>query len=188
MLAFRSQVGMGHKTEDAETVVDGHEHDTVGGEFLAVELRLGAPAFTVAAAVDPVSDGEFRIRIAGCGRPDVQVQAVFTALGLLAISPLGEITAGIVDGLVAGMAEAVGDEDAVPRHDGLRFLPPEIADGRSGIRNAPVHGHAGDVRGDALDLAAFDGQDRAGFLSRTGSKQHGRKENDDFFHNTWVLG
>jgi hypothetical protein len=71
---------MGEETEHAETVVDGHEDDAVRGELLTVELGLGAPAFAVAATVDPVSDGEFRVGLAGSGGPDIEVQAVLAEL------------------------------------------------------------------------------------------------------------
>ena len=183
MRALGRQLGMGQEAEDTETVVDGHEDHAVVGEFLTVELGLGAPAFAVAAAMDPVSDREFLAGLAGRRRPDVQVQAVLTALGLLAIAPLGEIAAGIVDGLVAGMAEAVRLHHAVPRNDGLRFLPAQVADRRRSVRDAFVRDDTGDVGRHTLDLTTFDGQHRDLCLCLARGKQQGRKGQEiEFLH------
>ena len=185
--AFGRQLGMGQEAEDAEAVVDGHEHHAVVGELLTVELGLGAPAFAVAAAMNPVRDREFLAGLAGGRRPDVQVQAVFTALRFLAIAPFGEIAAGIVDGLVAGMAEAVGLHHAVPRNDGLRFLPAEVANRRRGVRDAFVRDDTRDVGRHALDLTTFDGQHRDLCFRLARGKQQGRKGQEiEFLHITEV--
>jgi hypothetical protein len=112
--------------------------------------------------MDPVSDRELGVRLAGSGGPDIEVQAVLAEGSLFTIAPLEGVTAGIVDGLEAGMTETVGHLHAVPRNDGLRSLPTEISDRRSGIRDAFVSGNTGNVGSDTLHLTTFDGQNRAG--------------------------
>ena len=155
--ALGGKLRMSEEAEDAETVVDGHEDDAVRGELLTVELGLGAPAFAIAAAMDPVSDREFRVGLAGSGGPDIEVQAVLAEGSLFTVAPLEGVTTGIVHGLEARMTETVANLHAVPRNDGLRSFPTEIAERRSGIRDALVSGNTGNVGSDTLHLSTFDG-------------------------------
>ena len=94
----------------------------------------------------------------------MEVEAVLAEGSLFTVAPLEGVTARIVHGLEAGMTETVADLYAVPRNDGLRSFPTEIAKRRSGIRDAFVSGNTGNVGSDTLHLTAFDGQNRAGLF------------------------
>ena len=167
VLVLRDQVGMRHESEHAEAVVDGHEDHVLGSELVTVELGLEAPAFAQSSAMDPHGDRKLGVRLSRCGRIDVEVQAVLAVRGLLAIAPFIGIASGIVRDLESGMAEPVTYLHTLPRNDGLRLFPAQLADRRSGIRYALVHIDTFLLGGfDALDLAAFDGQDRIVLLAR----------------------
>ena len=175
---------MRHEAEDAEAVVDGDQDDVLGGPFLRVELRLGAPSLAIAAAVDPHGHGGLAVHLARVLGPHVQIQAVLAALLLFAITPLREIVARIVDGLVARMAEFVGLQDALPGHHRLRRFPAQVADGRRGIRDPLVDEDAVEVGGDTLHLSPFDVEDGADFFGTIACAQrHGQgeqREESDF--------
>ena len=178
---LRGELGMGEKAERAYAVVEGNEDDILRRPLLAVELRLGAPAFAHATAEDPHGHREFLIRLAGRLGPHVQIQAVFAVGRLGAVAPLGGVAAGVVRRLERRMAEGVADFHAFPRHDGLRRLPAVLADGRRGERNAAEHGDARNIGRHALDLPTLDRQDGAlGFLRARGHRQGARKDQDSF--------
>ena len=172
---------MGEEAERAHAVVEGNEDDVLRRPLLAVELRLGAPAFAHAAAEHPHGHRELLLRLAGRLGPYVQIQAVLAVGRLRAVAPLGGVAAGVVRRLERRMAEGVAHFHALPGHDGLRRLPAVLADGRRGERNAAEHGDAGDVGRHALDLPALDRQDGAlGFLRARGHCQGARKDQDSF--------
>ena len=179
---------MGEEAERAHAVVERDQDHVLGRELLAVELRLGAPAFAEAAAEDPHAHRQLLVRLAGRLGPYVQIQAVLAVRGLGAVSPLGGVAAGVVRGLERRMAEGVARADAFPRHDRLRLLPAELAEWRGGVRNAAVDGDAGKVGRDALDLAALDGEDGAvdGLLG-AGRKGQGARKDQDSFHGIGVF-
>ena len=78
-----------------------------------------------------------------------------------------------MNGLIAGMAEAVAQAHRVPSHHGLRLFPTQVSDGSSGIGNTFVDKHAGEVSSDTLNLAAFNGQHGSfGFLLGSAAHQH----------------
>ena len=151
---------MGKEAEHSETVVDGHEDHALACPGLRVELRLGTPAFAVTAAVDPESHRELGVGLARSRSPDVEVETVFTVRGLGAIAPLGGVAALIVNRLVAGMSEPVADLHSLPRNHRLRCLPPEFVNRRCRIRDATVNVHTFTLRKYALNLSAFNGEDR----------------------------
>ena len=64
---------MGKEAEHAETVVDGNEDYAFFRPGLGVKLRLGAPAFAIAASVNPESDREFCVGNTGLRGPDIQI-------------------------------------------------------------------------------------------------------------------
>ena len=165
---LRGEFRMGEEAEGTHAVVEGHQDDVLAGPFLSVELGLGAPAFAHAAAEDPHGHGQLGIDLTGGLGPYVQIQAVFAIGSLGAVAPFGGVAAGVVGRLERRMAEGVAHADAVPRDDGLRRLPTEVADGRRGERDAPENGDAGHVGRDALNLAALDGEDGLGGLLRRG--------------------
>jgi len=117
------EVRMGHEAENAQSVVDGDEHDVFRRPFLSVELWFRSPAFTIATAMNPQGHGQFLVGLSRCFGPDVQVEAVFAIGSLVAVSPFGGVEAGIVHRLIARMAELVAHADGVPRHHGLWFFP-----------------------------------------------------------------
>ena len=178
---LRGELGMGEEAERAHAVVEGNEDDVLRRPLLAVELRLGTPAFAHAAAEHPHGHRKLLLRLAGRLGPYVQVQAVLAVRRFRAVAPLGGVAAGVVRRLERRMAEGVAHFHAFPRHDGLRRLPAVLADGRRGERNAAEHGDARDVGRHALDLPALDRQDGAlGFLRARGHRQGARKDQDSF--------
>ena len=180
---LRGELGMGEEAERAHAVVEGNEDDVLRRPLLAVELRLGAPAFPHAAAEHPHGHRELLLRLAGRLGPYVQVQAVLAVGRLRAVAPLGGVAAGVVRRLERRMAEGVAHFHALPGHDGLRRLPAVLADGRRGERNAAEHGDARDVGRHALDLAALDGEDGTlGFFLRARGHRQGAREDQDSFH------
>ena len=70
-----------------------------------------------------------------CGSPDVQVEAVFAATLTVALHGVG--------------AEFLALQHAVPGHYGLRGFPAELANRRSGERNAFIYSYI--VQDDTLD-------------------------------------
>ena len=172
---------MGQEAENAEAVVEGHEDHVLGTPLLGVELRLGAPALAIAATVDPEGHGELLAGLAGSLGPDVQIEAVLAVRGFVAIAPLGGVTAGIVDGLIARMTELVADLHTLPGHDRLRLLPAEIADRRRCIRDSAINNDARDIRRHTLHLSAFDGQDRGAHAPAAPEQgEHGQKKKSSF--------
>ena len=179
---LRGELGMGEEAERAHAVVEGDEDDVLRRPLLAVELRLGAPAFAHAAAEHPHGHRELLLRLAGRLGPYVQIQTVLAIRRFRAVAPFGGVAAGVVRRLERRMAEGVAHADAFPRHDGLRRLPAVLADGRRGEGNATEYGDARDVGRHALDLPALDRQDGAlGFLRARGHRQ-GAREDQDSFH------
>ena len=173
---------MGEEAERAHAVVEGNEDDVLRRPLLAVELRLGAPAFPHTATEHPHGHRKLLLRLAGRLGPYVQIQAVLAVGRLRAVAPLRGVAAGVVRRLERRMAEGVAHFHAFPRHDGLRRLPAVLADGRRGERNAAEHGDARDVGRHALNLPALDGEDGAlGFLRARGHRQ-GAREDQDSFH------
>ena len=151
---------MGEEAERAHAVVESHQDDILRAPVLAVELRLGAPAFAEAATEDPHGHGELLVHLAGRLGPDVQVEAILAVGGFVAITPLRGVAAGIVGRLERRMIEFVADLHALPGDDGLRRAPAVLAQRRSGVRDAAEDGDAGGVvEQDTLHLTALDGED-----------------------------
>jgi hypothetical protein len=131
--------------------------------------------------MDPEGDRELGIRFAGSGSPDIQVEAVL-AVGLLgAVTPLSGVAAGIVDGLEAGVTEDVADLHALPGGDRLGLFPTEVADRGCCIRDSAIDGDTFLGSGDTLDLATFDGEDRAAALFRCAPEQNECGQKDQCF-------
>ena len=91
---------MSQESEYAETVVDAYEDDILVRPLLSVELRLGAPALAVSAAVDPESHGKLLVDLSGSFGPHIQIETVLAVGSLVAIAPFGSIASGIVHGLI----------------------------------------------------------------------------------------
>ena len=148
---------MNEETKHAETVVDRYEHHVLGTPFLSVKLGFRAPSLTVTAAVNPQGYGKFLADLSRSLCPDIQIQAVLAVGCFLAIAPLGEVAARILNGLIAGMTESVTNLHALPGHDGLRGLPTVLLDGWSSIGNATIYKHVRMVIGqNTLNLTTFD--------------------------------
>ena len=180
--AFGGELRVGQEAEHTEAVVDGHEDDVLLAPGLGIELRLGTPAFAVTATMDPEGHGELLVGLAGGLGPDVQVEAVLAVGSLVAITPLGEVTTGILDGLIARMTEFVAEFHSLPGNDRLGLLPTVLTDRRSGIGNAPVHEHTGNLRGNTFHLTSLDGEDRrVNSLAAPEQGEHGQQKKC-FFH------
>ncbi len=158
--AFLGKVRMGEESEYAETIVDGDEHDVFVSPFLSVKLGFGAPAFAVAAAMNPESDGELLVSLTGGGGPDIQVEAVLAIGRFVTVTPLGGIAAGIVNSLITGMPEFIGNFHALPWDDRLRSLPAKCFNRRRGIRNSAIDVHSFEIGFYALDLSTVNREDR----------------------------
>ena len=98
MRRFGGEFGMGEKSEDAETVVDGYQNDAVIDESAVFVESARCGAAFVGAAVDPEHDGK-RLGDGPFGNDDVEEEAVFFAGFGVAAVPVAEI------GLRAGSAE-----------------------------------------------------------------------------------
>ena len=175
---------MGHETEDAQSVIDGHQHDIPGRPLLRVKLGLRAPAFPITAAVDPDSHRSLAVHLTRILGPYIQIKAVLAALLFLAVSPLREVIAGIMHCLITGMAELIGLQNALPRLDRLRFFPTQLSNRRRGVRDSPINENTVQIGFDTLDLSPFNGQDRAdGFRTVAGGKGQCKEDNaDGSFH------
>ena len=173
--AFSGEKRMGHEAVDAETVVDGDEDDVLACPLLGVKLGLGTETFAVAAAMDPEGDRKLGAGVARLLGPDIHIEAVLAEGSLVAISPLSVVATLVLDVLVAGVAEALGEIHAVPRNYRLGSFPAVLPDRRCGIRDTAEYEHVLDiVSQDALNLAAFDGEDGAQLLLGPAAGQQGQ--------------
>ena len=154
------ELAIRHETEDAQTIIDGDEHHILRSPLLAVELRLSAPALTIAATVNPQSHRQFLVRLTSCLRVDIQIETVLAVGSLVAITPLRCIAARIVNSLIAGMAEFRTILHTVPSLHGLRLLPAQVADGRCGIGDAFVSKHTWALGFNAYNLTTLNGEYR----------------------------
>ena len=105
--AFGCKVWVVEESEDAETIVDRHEHHILCGPFLSVELGFGAPSFAASASMNPQCHRQFLVGLSCCFGPYVEVEAVFAVRRFVAISPFSCISAPVVECLIARMSEAV---------------------------------------------------------------------------------
>ena len=71
-----SQIWMAEETEDAQTVVDGNEHNVLCAPLLSVELWLRTKALAITTTMNPKGNRQFLAGIARSLCPYVQVQAV----------------------------------------------------------------------------------------------------------------
>ena len=127
-------------TEEAQSVVDGDDHGIqLLRQPLSVIERQGGSTDNAAAAMDEHDDGA-RSALLRRRRPDVQIQAVFTAIR--AIEGLRIVTRKVVPDLSAGGGERCGGPNAFPSQWPLRRRPAQIADRRAGIGNTEIATHA----------------------------------------------
>ena len=149
------------ESERSYAVVERHQDDILAGPVFAVELGLAAPAFPQTAAENPHCHRQFLVGLAGSFGPHVEIKAILAVRRFVAISPFSRVSAGIVGGLEGRMAEFVADANSIPGNDGLRGAPAVLPDGRSGVRDSTINSYARSIIQDhALDLSAFDGEDR----------------------------
>jgi hypothetical protein len=126
------------EAEDAQTVVDGDEHHILGAPLLTVKLWLRAEAFTIATAMNPQGDRQLLTYLARGFGPHVQIETVLAEGCFLAITPFSIVTTSILDGLIAGATKGVANLYALPRLNGLWFLPAVLLDGRCSIGDATI--------------------------------------------------
>ena len=88
--------------------------------------------------MNPQGNRQFLIHLTRSFCPHIQIQAVLTESGLLAIAPLCVVTTSILDGLITGTAESVADLHALPGEHGLRSLPTVLADRRCSVGDATI--------------------------------------------------
>ena len=128
---------------------------------------------------DPSSDYPL-----GANRPDLVRTPGGIALDELELDGAGVVSAELratpeTLRLQADVAELVGDADAFPRLDRLRWLPAQVAHRRRAERDALEDGHARDLRGDAGDEAVggldgvVDGRVRHRGGGESGARQGG---------------
>ena len=151
---------IGHKAEDAQTVVDGDEHHVLRGPFLTVELWFRAPALAIAAAMNPQRHGQFLISLGRCLRPNIEIEAVLAIGSLIAITPFRGIETRIVDWLIAWMTELITQTHGVPCLYWLRLLPAQVTNRRCCVGYSPKHIHTRILSADTLYLTALNGQHR----------------------------
>ena len=143
-----AQRGMREEAEQAEPVVDRHDHNTLLDEVDRVVVA--ALAADQRAAVDPHHHRQLRRRPRRTRRVDVQEEAVLIR-ALLAEEP---------GGLRARRAEGRRVQHLPPARVRLWRLPAELADRRGRVRDAQELLHV--VRDDAADEPACRLRDRAG--------------------------
>ncbi len=152
-------LGVRQKASRAQTVVERYQNYIPPRPLLAVHRDLVSVAVDVCSAVDPYGHGQLAAGIAhGIGRrPYIEIEAILVHPGIVA-----EIELTLVEGalLVAGLpryvGKSVGLEHTLPRLDGLRRAPPQIAHGRCGVRYAPEDGDIARRRKTPPDLAVGD--------------------------------
>src|SRR5262245_88329 len=170
---FRGQLWVREKPERTETVVETHEDDALLRERLAVVVRAGTAAFAVGAAEDPHHDRLSRTWIVR-RRPDVEIEAVLAHL-----RRVRQIDGDVVRHtlrlrrLHAYVAELVRFANALPLGDGLRLLPPQVADGWCAERDTLERAHSR-LQRDARQLAGC----RADRI-RDGSRRGDRADRND---------
>ncbi len=130
------ELGQVEESERTDPVVHGDDdHLAAGGQHSTVIERLARRAEDVGPAVHP---HHHRLAVTGRDvrrRPDVEGQAV------LVLRRAEVDRDSRVDGLRADEAVCACVGDGGPRRGGLRRPPPQIADGRSGVRHALPRGH-----------------------------------------------
>ena len=168
MRRFGGELALDEEAEDSEAVVHGDYDDVTLSEELAVLSRLGRAARDIAAAVDPDHHGKaglLRLR----GSPHVQCEAVFTGAGI------AEYHVIVYGRLHAARAELGRVADALPFSRGLRWLPAELADGRSGVGDSFKGSDLSIEGGRALDFA-FSGFDLEGIGGVCGEREEHKNE------------
>ena len=155
---------MYEESEDAQTIVDADKHHILGSPLLTVELRLRAPALTIAATMNPESHRELLRCLSRCLGPYVQIQTILAERSLLTITPFGIVTAWVLNSLIAWMSEGITNFHTLPRHYRLWSLPTVLLDRRCCVRYSAIDIHVRVIIGsNALNLTAFNTQYRVFF-------------------------
>ena len=182
---FGRQFGVAQEAEGTQPVVDGHEDHpaacpgvTVHGHFMAVSVH-------VSASVDPHGYGQPGRFLADRtrGRPDIQVQAVFTLLRRafpVELVPV-ERPRGVAR-LPGNGAEVGALPHSLPGRDGLRGLPAEVPHRRCRIGNPLINNDFAGIAEDPFDLSAGDGKNRISGCATGGHEQAAEQEEGSFFH------
>jgi hypothetical protein len=128
--------------------------------------------------MNPESHGQLATCLTGSLGPDVQIKAILTIGGLIAIALFGSVEARIVNGLIAGMSEPITLAHAFPFHYGLWLTPTQIANrcrciGYALVSKNDLLRRVFYINTDTLNLSALDRQYRAFvfFLTVTTAKK-----------------
>jgi hypothetical protein len=147
------------ESKHAQTIVDSYQHYVLGAPLLTVELRLRTESLAIAATVYPQGYWQFLVCFSRSLGPYVQIQTVLAECSLLAITPLGVISTGILNGLITRTTECVANLNSLPGHYGLRCLPAVLLDRRCSIRYTTINKHVRMIIGQyALHTTTFDSQ------------------------------